>query len=55
MLAGKKVDAALLGEVAKTVAGETNPIDDVRAQASYRRRASEALAKDLLGRALAVG
>jgi carbon-monoxide dehydrogenase medium subunit len=53
MMAGKKVDGALIEQVAKAVAGETDPIDDVRATAWYRRRASEALAKELLGQAVA--
>jgi carbon-monoxide dehydrogenase medium subunit len=50
LLAGKAVDAGLIAEAAKAVAGETNPIDDVRASAWYRRRASEVLTKELLGR-----
>jgi CO/xanthine dehydrogenase FAD-binding subunit len=54
MLVGKKVDSALAAEVAKAVAGETSPIDDVRATAWYRRRASEVLVKELLG-AVAAG
>lgn len=49
LLAGKAVTAALIAKAAKAVAGETNPIDDVRASAWYRRRASEVLAKELLG------
>lgn len=49
MLAGKVADAGLVAQVAKAVAGETNPIDDVRASAWYRRRASEVLVKELLG------
>lgn len=49
MLAGKAVDEGLVAQVAAAVAGETSPIDDVRATAWYRRRASEALVKQLLG------
>ena len=49
MLAGKALDEGLVAQVAAAVAGETSPIDDVRATAWYRRRASEALAKQLLG------
>jgi carbon-monoxide dehydrogenase medium subunit len=49
LLAGKKVSESLIAKVAEAVAEETNPIDDVRATAWYRRRASKALVKDLLG------
>ncbi len=49
MLAGKALDEGLVAQVAAAVAGETSPIDDVRATAWYRRRASEALVKQLLG------
>jgi CO/xanthine dehydrogenase FAD-binding subunit len=49
LLAGKKVSKSLIAKVAEAVAEETNPIDDVRATAWYRRRASKALTKDLLG------
>jgi CO/xanthine dehydrogenase FAD-binding subunit len=54
-LVGKKADSALVAEVAKAVAGETSPIDDVRATAWYRRRASETLVRELLSQALVTG
>jgi carbon-monoxide dehydrogenase medium subunit len=47
-LEGKAVDSDLIGRTAKTAAGETSPIDDVRSSAWYRRRAVEALTKQLL-------
>lgn len=52
MLVGKTLDAALIADVAKAVAEETDPIDDVRATAWYRRRASEALVKELLSQVI---
>jgi len=48
MLESKAVDNALIGNVAKTAADETDPIDDVRSSAWYRRRAVEALTRQLL-------
>jgi CO/xanthine dehydrogenase FAD-binding subunit len=38
----------LIQESAKAAANATNPIDDVRGSAWYRRRATEALVKQLL-------
>ncbi len=50
MLEGKAVDKALIENVAKTAADETDPIDDIRSSAWYRRRAVEALIKQLLSK-----
>jgi len=50
LLAGQAPSPALIERVAKAVAEETSPIDDVRASAWYRRQATEALVKGLLGR-----
>ncbi|HSJ53298.1 MAG TPA: FAD binding domain-containing protein [Anaerolineae bacterium] len=49
LLVGKTLDAEVIGQAAQAVAGETSPIDDVRASAWYRRRASEALTRELVG------
>jgi CO/xanthine dehydrogenase FAD-binding subunit len=48
ILEGKKLDHALIMESAKAAAEETSPIDDWRATAWYRKRASEAIVKRLL-------
>jgi CO/xanthine dehydrogenase FAD-binding subunit len=53
VLEGKAVDNDLIDQAAKTASGETSPIDDVRSSAWYRRRAVEALTKQLLGRIFA--
>lgn len=45
---GKPVDTSLIERVAKTAAEETSPIDDVRGSIWYRRRAVEAVTKQLL-------
>ena len=48
-LAGqKRGDAALIHSVAEAAAAETQPIDDVRASAWYRRKASLAIVKQTL-------
>jgi CO/xanthine dehydrogenase FAD-binding subunit len=49
LLQGKRIDANLIEKAAKTAADETSPIDDVRSSAWYRRRAVEAMVKQLLG------
>lgn len=49
LLEAKKLDDKLIEDAAKSAAGATNPIDDVRGTAWYRRRAAEALVKQLLG------
>ena len=48
MIEGKKLDKGLIEEVAKAAAEETEPSDDWRATAWYRKRASEAIVKRLL-------
>jgi CO/xanthine dehydrogenase FAD-binding subunit len=48
ILEGKAMDAKLIDKAAKAAAEATNPIDDVRGSAWYRRRATEALVKQLL-------
>lgn len=50
MLEGKAVDRALIENVAKIAADETDPIDDIRSSAWYRHRAVEALIKQLLSK-----
>lgn len=52
LLVGKRLDAETIALAAETAAEETSPIDDVRATAWYRRRASQALVKGLLEKAL---
>jgi len=48
-LAGqKRGDAALIQHVADAAAAETQPIDDIRASAWYRRKASSAIVKQTL-------
>jgi CO/xanthine dehydrogenase FAD-binding subunit len=48
-LAGqKRGDAALIASVAEVAAAETQPIDDIRASAWYRRKASAAIVKQTL-------
>ena len=48
ILEGKALDEKLIDETAKVAAEATNPVDDVRGSAWYRRRATEALVKQLL-------
>ena len=48
-LEGKKLDDKVIEEAAKAAAEATKPIDDVRGTAWYRRRATQALVKQLLG------
>jgi CO/xanthine dehydrogenase FAD-binding subunit len=48
MLEGKKLDDALIQKAATAAAEETNPIDDWRATAWYRKRGSGAIVKRLL-------
>ena len=47
LLKGKPVDSPLIESVAKTAANETDPIDDVRSTAWYRRHVVEVLVKHL--------
>jgi CO/xanthine dehydrogenase FAD-binding subunit len=44
----KRGDAALIQHVAEVAAAETQPIDDIRASAWYRRKASAAIVKQTL-------
>ena len=48
LLEGKALDAKLIDDAAKTAADATNPIDDTRSTAWYRRKATQALVKQLL-------
>lgn len=48
LLEGKMLDENLINETAKAAANATSPVDDVRSSAWYRRRASEALVRQLL-------
>jgi CO/xanthine dehydrogenase FAD-binding subunit len=48
LLEGKALSEGLIDETAKAAANATNPVDDVRGSAWYRRRASEALVRKLL-------
>ncbi len=48
LLEGRQLNTRLMESVAKMAAEETSPIDDVRATAWYRRRATRALVKGLL-------
>jgi carbon-monoxide dehydrogenase medium subunit len=48
ILEGKAFSETLIDQSAKAAANATNPIDDVRGSAWYRRRAAEALVKQLL-------
>jgi carbon-monoxide dehydrogenase medium subunit len=48
LLEGKALDAGTIEQAAKGAADATNPIDDTRGSAWYRRRATEALVKQLL-------
>ena len=48
LMEGKHPDSELIERVAAVAAGETDPIDDVRATAWYRRRVCAALIKRLL-------
>ena len=48
LLEGKTFKESLIRESAKAAANATSPIDDVRGSAWYRRRATEALVKQLL-------
>jgi len=48
ILEGKALDEKLIDAAAKAAADATNPVDDVRGSAWYRRRATEALVKQLL-------
>jgi CO/xanthine dehydrogenase FAD-binding subunit len=48
LLEGRQLDTGLMESVAEAAAEETSPIDDVRATAWYRRRATRALVKGLL-------
>jgi CO/xanthine dehydrogenase FAD-binding subunit len=50
LVADKRLDAALIEKVAGAAAAEISPIDDVRATAWYRRRATKALVKQVLER-----
>lgn len=47
-LEGKVLDEAVIAAAAKAAAGATSPIDDARGTAWYRKRASEAVVKQLL-------
>jgi CO/xanthine dehydrogenase FAD-binding subunit len=47
-LKGKSLNESLINETAKAAADATSPVDDVRGSAWYRRRASEALVRQLL-------
>lgn len=49
MLVGRTLDDHLIADVARAVARETSPIDDVRGKASFRRRAITAMVKEVLG------
>ena len=48
LLEGKTLNESLINETAKAAANATSPVDDVRSSAWYRRRASEALVRQLL-------
>ncbi|MFH1242233.1 MAG: xanthine dehydrogenase family protein subunit M [Pseudomonadota bacterium] len=48
ILEGKTLNQTLINEAARAAAAATNPIDDVRGSAWYRRRATEALVRQLL-------
>lgn len=48
LLVDERLKADLIARVAEMAAEETSPIDDARASAWYRRRASQALVKGLL-------
>jgi CO/xanthine dehydrogenase FAD-binding subunit len=48
LLEGKSLSESLIDITAKAAANATNPVDDVRGSAWYRRRASEALVRQLL-------
>jgi CO/xanthine dehydrogenase FAD-binding subunit len=48
-LAGATLDAGVLDEVGRLAAGETLPIDDVRASAAYRRAMAAVLVRRALG------
>jgi carbon-monoxide dehydrogenase medium subunit len=48
LLEGKKLDSRLIEDAAKSAAEATSPIDDQRSSAWYRRRATQALVKELL-------
>jgi carbon-monoxide dehydrogenase medium subunit len=48
LLEGKAPDAKLIEDAAKAAADATNPIDDTRSTAWYRRKATQALVKQLL-------
>ncbi len=50
LLEAKVLDEKLIDQAAKAAAGATNPIDDVRGSAWYRRRATEAVVRQLLTR-----
>jgi CO/xanthine dehydrogenase FAD-binding subunit len=52
LLQGKKPDRPLIEQAAKAAADETDPIDDARATAWYRRRICEVIVKRLLGQTL---
>lgn len=48
LLEGRQLDTDLIESVAEAAVEETSPVDDVRATAWYRRRATKALVKGLL-------
>jgi len=48
LLEGKPLSESSIDQTAKAAANATSPVDDVRGSAWYRRRASEALVKQLL-------
>lgn len=52
LLIGKRIDTELIKRAAETAAGESKPIDDVRASAGYRKRMVAVLVKRALEAAL---
>ena len=52
VLKGKKIDIGLIQEAAKTAAGETRPITDLRSTADYRREVTGVLVRRALEKAL---
>ena len=52
LLQGKQPDSSLIEQAAKVAADETDPIDDARATAWYRRRVCEVIVKRLLSQTL---
>jgi len=51
---GKKVDEALINECATTAIAESNPVDDQRATAWYRKKAGQALVARALAQAAGI-